>query len=70
MKERYAAWKAETLSQNSSADVAWKVFLKSTSKPKGGSKKEGRMKVQISQDDYYTWLEENQSMFKLAIPDF
>jgi len=70
MKERYAAWKAETLSQNSSADVAWKVFLKSTSKPKGVSKKEGRMKVQISQDDYYTWLEENQSMFKLAIPDF
>ena len=53
-----------------SADVAWKVFLKSTSKPKGGSKIEGRMKVQISQDDYYTWLEENQSMFKLAIPDF
>jgi hypothetical protein len=72
LKARYAAWKTETLAQNSSADTAWKVFLKNTPKPKGGSKSEGKIKVkgQISQDDYYNWLEENQEMFKLAIPDF
>jgi hypothetical protein len=70
LKARYAAWKAETIAQNSSADTAWKVFLKNTPKPKGGSKNEGKVKEQISQEDYYNWLEENQSVFKLAIPDF
>jgi len=32
--------------------------------------KSGSSSRLISQDDYYTWLEENQGIFKLAIPVF
>jgi hypothetical protein len=70
LKARYAAWRTETLAQNSAADATWKVFMKNTPKPKGGSKNESKAKAPITQGEYYAWLGENQNMFKLAIPDF
>ena len=63
-KERFAAWKKEMISKDPQAKVTFADFTKNGPKlDKSVSKKEG-----LTEEDYYDWLEENQSRFRLDIP--
>jgi hypothetical protein len=63
-KERFAAWKKEMISKDPQAKVTFADFTKNGPKlDKSVSKKEG-----LTEGDYYDWLEENQSRFRLDIP--
>ena len=66
---RYQAWKQEILNKNPSAtNFSHAEFKKSTPKIKAGVKKaEG---VQVGEEEYFAWLEENQDQFKLEIPPY
>ena len=63
-KERFAAWKKEMISRDPQAKVTFAEFTKNGPKlDKSVSKREG-----LTEEDYYDWLEENQSLFRLDIP--
>ena len=65
---RYEVWKKETLKSNASASVTFADFRKHGPKsPKAAAKKEGSSPV--GEEEYFSFLEENQHYFRLEIPD-
>ena len=65
---RYEVWKKETLKSNASASVTFADFKRHGPKsPKVAAKKESTSPV--GEEEYFSFLEENQHYFRLEIPD-